>query len=120
MNRDRALKLMSCLFALAATYHTLAVALPGLGVPGVRWRHALFVVISAACSGLLLRRPPWFLPAYALLTVQQVYSHGWGVWLSWTVEQRVDWLALAVVVIVPFTLVLLAWDAREHGARRAT
>ena len=119
MNHDRAFKLVSCLFAMAAMYHALAVVLPGLGIPGARGRHTLFVVISAACSRLLVRRPLWFLPAYALLTVQQVYSHGWGAWLSWTVEHRVDWLALAVVVIVPFTLVLLASEAREHAGRRA-
>ena len=43
MNHDRTFKLVSCLFAMAAMYHALAVVLPGLGIPGARGRHTLFV-----------------------------------------------------------------------------
>lgn len=61
-------------FTCTALFHTLGAFLALDSSPP--WRHALFACINATCVYGVLIRPRWFVYAFAVLLVQQIYSHG--------------------------------------------
>lgn len=62
------------IFACTAVFHALGVVLTLDSSP--HWRHALFACINAACVYGVLSRPRWFVYAFAVLLLQQLFSHG--------------------------------------------
>ena len=82
------------------------------------WRHVLFIVIDCALAPLFLRRPPWFVWVYAVLTVQVLNGHGRGAWRQWVNGQGVDWISVGVSIVVPAILLLLLIDWRQRRILR--
>jgi hypothetical protein len=106
-----AFALLVVAFAAAAAFHAAAVVRPGLDATSPPWRHAAFVAINLACALGFARRPAWFVAPFALLVAQQLFSHGGQALREWR-EGRVDVASLAVVVVMPLALALLASHAR--------
>ena len=111
MLREMPFRLLAALSILAAIYHVAAFTAPVLAIPGQPWRHAFFAVIGIICAVNLLRRPEWFVIVFAVLTLQQLYSHGMRAWEWWYMEHRLDWISFCVILLLPFILVLLVLDA---------
>jgi len=117
MPREWLFRLIAVLLILAATYHAVGFLAPALGIPGVRWRHALFVSIDLLCAWYVLRRPLWFVAAFSLLALQQLYSHSTRAWVWWHMERRLDWVSILVIALTPLALVLLIKDAHDRRSR---
>jgi hypothetical protein len=81
--------------------------------------HAIFVAINAIEAYGMLRRPRWFIPFFAVMVVQQLYSHG-----SWALDAyrlgRPDWRSWMVLLTMPAMLLLLVYDARAKPLAAAT
>ncbi|HEU4411908.1 MAG TPA: hypothetical protein VFS43_42095 [Polyangiaceae bacterium] len=111
--------LLALAFAGAAAVHAAALLSPRLDPSAPPWRHALFVGINVACALGFVLRPRWLAAPFALLVVQQLFSHGGQALRAWREAGRVDVPSLAVLVVMPLALALLASDARAAGAGRA-
>lgn len=106
-------------FVAAALYHAAAIVAPSIAEPSPAWRHGLFVFINGAVGLLFLRRPPWFAAVFAVLALQQLYSHGTYGWGVWSDQHRIDWASVLVVAVIPLIALLLGHDARRKlQARR--
>lgn len=104
---------------VAAGIHLAALAVPAFAAasypPGhPAWRHVLFVAIDSLVAWLFLRRPAWFVWAYAVLTAQVIYGHGGGALASWQRDGRIAWIDAAALVAVPLALGLLVMDYRAR------
>jgi hypothetical protein len=119
MSRETSFRILAFLFLCAAVYHAIAFIAPALGQGGAHWRHAAFVGIDTLFAWYLLRRPLWFLAAFAALTLETFWSHGTHAWMLWHAENRLDGLSFAVLLVVPCTLALLIGEAfdRRSGPR---
>jgi hypothetical protein len=108
-------------FAAAAVFHAAALVRPAIAPPSPPWRHTLFVAINVAAAFGVVLRPRWFVVPFAVLTVQQLVSHGAAAWKAWVEEGRVDVASLIIVVGMPAVLVALVVDApssrRGSGSR---
>ena len=114
MSRETLFRIIAVLFVGAAIYHAVAIIEPGFGSGGTHWRHASFCAIDLLCAWYILQRPLWFVVAYAVLTLQQICSHGARAWIWWHTQLRLDWLSFAVLAVVPCTLALLIADGIER------
>ena len=117
MSRESLFRILAVLFVGAAVYHAVAFFHPAFSNGGAHWRHAFFYATDILCAWYILRRPPWFVLAFSLLTIQQLCSHGAHAWMLWRAEGRLDWLSFAVLIVVPCTLALLMRDALDRGSR---
>jgi hypothetical protein len=95
---------LAAAFAFTALFHLAAILLPSLAPGSSASRHAAFVAINTGVVAGLLRRPPWFVWSFAVLTAQQLYSHGLDVWRAWSGAGRIDWMSLAVLAIMLLTM----------------
>jgi hypothetical protein len=107
-------RILAVLFAGAAIYHAVAFFLPAFSAGGSHGRHAVFCAIDLLCAWYLLRRPRWFVAAFAALTLQVLCGHGHHAWMLWHTQRRLDWLSFAVLAVVPYTLALLIADGIER------
>jgi hypothetical protein len=109
-NRQTFFLVSAVLFIGAALFHLygLLSSLSDMRLVGF---HGAFVIIDPATALLLLRRPDWFPYAFAVLTLQQIYSHGMDALVAWHGEARVDVISLFIVVFMPALLALLIYDA---------
>ncbi len=107
-------RLLAAAFMCAGAYHLLAMA---NGAPEERVRHATFALIDVLVGVLMVRRPPGFAIAFALLCGQQLASHGAALAQSLR-EGHVDVISIVVVVTMPAALALLLIDARKKRATR--
>jgi hypothetical protein len=103
-------------FLVAALYHVAALVMPSLGIGGLNWRHGLFMAIDCAGAYLMLRRPHWFVLAYAILMVQQLWGHGAQLASQWAQTGAIHWPSLFVIIFAPCGLVLLVYDYLERKA----
>ncbi len=121
MDRERARALIGRAFAAcfgaAGLFHGLAILWPAIAEPSPAWRHALFVAINAGCALGFLVRSRGFAGLFAILTAQQLWSHGTYLVEVWRSQRRVDWASVVVLVAMPLGLTLLLRDAR---GRRST
>ena len=97
-------------FAGAALFHLYGLV-TSLGDMKLAAFHGAFVVVDPVTAFLLLRRPNWFPYAFAVLTVQQVYSHGMDALNAWRDTGSVDFVSLFIVIFMPALLALLIYDA---------
>ena len=104
--------------ALAAAFHAAAAVVPSLAPSSPTWRHALFVAINLAAAAGLVWRPRGFVPLFALLSVQQLVSHGAEAWRAHRDEGRVDVASVVVLCAMPVALALLIAETRAREARR--
>jgi hypothetical protein len=107
-------RIIAVLFIGAAIYHAVAFLEPAFIAGGSPWRHATFCGIDILCAWYILRRPLWFVVAFVVLTLQQIYSHGARAWIWWHTARRLDWLSFAVLVVVPCILTFLIADGIER------
>jgi hypothetical protein len=104
---------------VAATIHASALAVPAVAAlypfdyPSLR--HVVFVAINLTLAGLFLRRPRWFVWAYAVLTIQVIAGHGGAAWASWHRNGHVALIDAAAIIAVPLALVLLVIDRRRRS-----
>lgn len=116
MDRQRARALIRRVFAAcfgaAALFHGLAIVWPAIAEPSPDWRHALFVAINAGCALGFLLRPRGFAGLFAILTAQQLWSHGTYLVQVWRSRERVDWASVVVLLAMPLGLTLLLRDVR--------
>jgi len=101
-------------FLCAAAFHAACIVDAALGEPSPPWRHALFIAVNVGVAIGTLWRPGWFLFVFALFAGQQLASHAMDGWRAFSVEQRVDWASLVVVLGVPVVFFALA---RERERR---
>ncbi len=110
VNRDIVFAVSAVLFIGAGAYHLYGL-IASLADPRLAAFHAAFVVIDPVTAYFLVRRPDWFPYAFALLTVQQIYSHGIEALAAWRVMSAIDYISLFILVLMPSLLVLLVYDA---------
>jgi hypothetical protein len=110
---------LAAFFAVAAAFHAAALVRPDLAEPSPPWRHGLFAAVHLAAAVGALWRPRGVVVAFALLTAQQLYSHGTYALDVWRDEQRVDWASVVVLVGMPVVLALFVADARARRDARA-
>ena len=120
MRNDREMVFVgsAVLFIGAGLYH-LYELIASLENPALAAFHAAFVVIDPITAYLLLRRPNWFAYAFAVLTVQQIYSHGMEALTAWRALAAIDYVSLFIIAFMPALLVLIVYDAVDRK-RRAT
>jgi hypothetical protein len=98
------------LFTGAGAYHLYGL-IASLADPQLAAFHAAFVVIDPVTAYLLLRRPDWFPYAFAVLAIQQIYSHGIEALTAWRASSAIDYVSVVIIVLMPSLLVLLVYDA---------
>jgi hypothetical protein len=104
------------LFVGAGLYHLYGL-IASMADPGLAAFHAAFVVVDPITAYLLLRRPDWFPYAFAVLTVQQIYSHGMEALAAWRATSAIDYVSLFIIVLMPSLLVLIVYDAAMKKSR---
>jgi hypothetical protein len=115
-NRDMVFAGSAILFVGAGLYHLYGL-IASLADPNLAAFHAAFVVIDPVTAYLLLRRPDWFPYAFAVLTVQQIYSHGMDALTAWRAMSTIDYVSLFIIVFMPCLLVLVVYDALLRKSR---
>ena len=95
-------------FFVSAIYHLAALFFEINSSP--LWRNVLFVGINLFVAYFLLRRPRWFIYLFVLLMLQQLYSHGSDLIDLWNAQHKVDWLSLAVLLMLPAIFIFLLLD----------
>ena len=104
------------LFIGAGLFHLYGM-IASLADPQLTAFHAAFVVIDPVMAFLLLRRPDWFPYAFAVLTIQQIYSHGMEALTVWREMLAIDYISLFIILFMPSLLVLLVYDAVMRKSR---
>jgi hypothetical protein len=74
------------------------------------WRHQLFILIGLVSIYGILKRPAWFIWFFAILTMQQLYSHGGDLLLYWKNVHRIHWISIVVLIFMPLTLYFLLFE----------
>jgi hypothetical protein len=115
-NREMIFAASAALFIGAGLYHLYGL-IASLADPELAAFHAAFVVIDPITAYLLLRRPDWFPYAFAVLTVQQIYSHGMEALTAWRASAVIDFVSLFIILLMPSLLVLLVYDAVTRKSR---
>jgi hypothetical protein len=115
-HRHMAFAASAVLFIGAGAYHLYGL-IASLADPRLAAFHAAFVVIDPATAYLLLRRPDWFPYAFAVLTFQQIYSHGTEALIAWRAGSAIDYVSLFIILLMPSLLVLLVYDALIRKSR---
>jgi hypothetical protein len=108
----RARVLFAALLAVTAANHA-RLAMAGAGNV---MRHEVFVGLNLALALLLVARPRWALLPAALLSVQQLYSHGSDLLASVHEPGPFDWASVGVLVFFPALLTLLVVERRRTGS----
>jgi dolichyl-phosphate-mannose--protein O-mannosyl transferase len=109
--------LLAAIFGAAAAFHLAAVVRPSLDPGAPAPRHATFVAINLGCALGFVFRPKWFVAAFGLLVVQQLFSHGGQALREWQGAGRLDVASLGVLAVMPIALALLIVDARSASKR---
>ncbi|MFN8286468.1 MAG: hypothetical protein U0V74_06940 [Chitinophagales bacterium] len=112
-NLNIAFKVLAVGALCAAIYHAVGIFYPINEAPP--WRHGLFVVINLLGAWFLLKRPVACLPIFALIMLQQLYSHGTFLINTWNEAHRIDWPSVFVLIFFPLTAVLLWIDYRNKN-----
>jgi len=109
---------LTIVFAAAGAFHAAAIVFPNVAPSASPLRHGVFAVINAGVAAGLAAGPARgrsfsrgvhaiFTSLFALLCLQQLWSHGADAWRAWTVDHRVDVASLGVLVVMPLTLMFL-------------
>jgi hypothetical protein len=116
--RETIFRIFAILFVAAAFYHGIGYFFPKLVVPSPHWRHGVFILVNLIGVWLILWRPPWAILPFAALTVQQLNGHIKRGLHWWTAHQRIDWLSIGVVIILPIALFLLIQEIKEKKQQK--
>jgi len=96
----------------AMLYHTIGAVQPFDATPV--WRHVLFIGICTICIYGLLKRPQWFVWFFAILTIQQLYSHGRH-FIQLLQEGKLNLIDAAVLLLTPLLFILLWRDRKSKS-----
>ena len=106
--RNILFKVFAVLGCLAGIYHFTCVFYKVDESPV--WRHILFVGINIFCVYGFLKRPKYFVYFVALLFVQQFYSHGTYMVNLWQKSNKIHWLSVFNLLLLPIGLICLIED----------
>ena len=67
-------------------------------------------IVNLFVAYCLLKRFLWFIYLFVLLMFQQFYSHGSDLINLWSLQHKIDWMSLLVLVILPTIFVFLILD----------
>ncbi len=95
---------------IAMLYHIKGIFYPTKLSP--TWRHGIFICINIIFIYGVLKRPKWFICLAAILTVQQWYSHGGYAIHLWQTENKIHWISVAVILLLPVLIWLLFIDRK--------
>jgi hypothetical protein len=98
------------MFAFTACFHLAAAIRPSVDPEAPTWRHLLFIGINLTTIAGLIRRPLIFIPAFGVLLIQQLVTHGTHAWKAFAGGGS-DWPSIAVVIVMLVTMTLLIVDA---------
>jgi len=101
---------------LVALFHAAAIFTPALSEPSPGWRHALFVGINLFFAFAFLTRARWLPVPFAVLSVQQLWSHGRS-FLAAGAAGHLDAQSLAVLVTLPVLAVVVGMGRKRPGSR---
>jgi len=102
-------KVFAALFAITSIYHMAGLFVRINDSP--IWRHLLFVDINLFCVYGFLKRPKYFVYLFALLLIQQYYSHGTALVQLWLDKKEIDWISVFDLIILPVALICLVEDS---------
>jgi hypothetical protein len=91
-------------------YHIKGIFYPTQLTPA--WRHGIFVLINIITIYGVLKRPKWFIWFVAFLTIQQWYSHGSYALHLWQTENKIHWISVGVILLLPVLVWLLFIDKK--------
>lgn len=111
VTRETLFRIFAVSSLAAAAYHVAIYVHPAFSSGGSPARHAVFAVIDTICAYLFLRRPLWFVLVFAAVAAEAIWSHGRHAWQILQNEERYDWPSIAVVLLVPISLMFLVHDA---------
>jgi hypothetical protein len=97
---------------LAAIYHLIGIFYKINNSPV--WRHVIFVVVNLFCIYGFLKRPKYFIYFFCVLTLQQYNSHGSHLIRLYTLEHKIHWISLFVIILLPIGLFCLFEDKRSN------
>src|ERR1700752_5518065 len=117
-HRDMVVAGRAILFVGGGLYPLYAL-IASLADPNLAAFHAAVFVIDPVTGYLLVRkqRPEWFTYAFAILTLQQIYSHGMEALMAWRTTGAIDYISLFIIVFMPSLLVLVVYDALLKKSR---
>ena len=78
-------------------------------------RNIVFVVINLVCIYGVLKRPLWFIYFFSVLFIQQSYSHGISLFVTYK-SGKMDWISILDLVLLPVILFFLISDLRKKKA----
>jgi hypothetical protein len=73
-------------------------------------RHGIFVCINIICIYGVIKRPKWFIWFAVVLTLQQWCSHGSYAIHLWQTENKIHWISVGVILLLPVLVWLLYND----------
>jgi hypothetical protein len=114
LHTDKIFILAAVVAVFTAIYH---MRYAGVTQQSVMRRHMVFTGINMVLIFLFLKRPAWFVYLFAILTVQQLYSHG-SRFMRYLSNHEIDWLSVGVLVFMPFLLYLLILENRSKKKYR--
>ena len=115
--RDIPFILFALFFLGAAVFHTIGAFTPSLRPDTAQNRHIIFIFINALSFYFVLRRPFLAIPYFALLTLQQIYSHGSHLLGVWQEQNQIDWIDVGVIILLPLIFVLVTRDVLKRRRR---
>src|ERR1700709_2714456 len=77
------------------------------------FRHLVFVGISAIGVYGLWKRPYWFIYFFCALMLQQFYSHGGSAIKQWQIKHTIDWVSIAIVLLMPVIFIALLKEKKD-------
>lgn len=113
-----ALSVFSVAFIVAALYHFFQLVHVFGDVQAVAF-HGSFVLIDVFVAFAIWRRLPGLLFLVAILTAEQLYSHGSAAWYAWQEAHQIDVISWVVVIAMPLLLIFVVLDrASKHKANK--
>jgi hypothetical protein len=106
-------RIFAFFFSLAALYHTVGFFFPYMVIPSHHWRHGVFVLVNLVGIWLILLRPPWAILPFFIMMLQGVNSHTRRALKWWLTDQRIDWISIGVIIVLPLVIFFLYKDIRE-------
>jgi hypothetical protein len=105
-------RIASALSLATVVYHVVGIFFAVDSSPA--WRHSIFVGVGLFCCYGLTRRPWYFVYFFFVLLVQQYYSHGSFLLSQWTERNKIHWISVLLLIMLPVIFVSLVIDQRQE------
>jgi len=76
------------------------------------WFHCIFVAVNILGIYGFLKRPKIYFYFFIFLIIQQYFYHGQDLTELWKAEQKIHWISLLTLLILPLGLVCLYDDLK--------